>query len=76
MVVYPASATDAPHLTMEVFEDGKRISSTSPDLPAPDQFGVIPFMSSIQPGPGQYEVKVTVRQGASAASRMIALRVQ
>ncbi|MGA2134850.1 MAG: VWA domain-containing protein [Bryobacteraceae bacterium] len=76
MVVYPASATDAPHLTMEVFEDGKRISRTSPDLPAPDQFGVIPFMSSIQPGPGQYEVKVTVRQGASAASRMIALRVQ
>jgi hypothetical protein len=33
-------------------------------------------MSSISPAPGQYEIKVTARQGASAASRMIALRVQ
>jgi hypothetical protein len=35
-----------------------------------------PLMSSIQPAPGQYEIRVTARQGGSAASRMIALRVQ
>jgi len=33
-------------------------------------------MSAIQPAPGPYEVKLTARQGASAASRMVALRVQ
>ncbi|HTQ56381.1 MAG TPA: VWA domain-containing protein [Bryobacteraceae bacterium] len=76
MVVYPLAAGPRLRLTMEVFENGRRISSTSPDLPAPDQFGVIPFMSSIRPDPGQYEVRVTLRQGASSASRMIALRVQ
>jgi VWFA-related protein len=76
MVVYPSPATEAPRLSIEVFQDGRRISSASPELPPPDQTGAIPFMSSIQPAPGQYEIKVTARQGASAASRMIALRVQ
>jgi VWFA-related protein len=76
MVVYPAQSSEAPRLSIEVFQDGKRISSASPELPPPDQTGTIPFVSGIQPAPGQYEIKVTARQGASAASRMIALRVQ
>jgi VWFA-related protein len=76
MVIYPAETNEAPRLSIEVFEDGKRISSASPELPPPDQTGTIPFVSGIQPAPGQYEIKVTVRQGASVASRMIALRVQ
>ncbi len=76
MVVYPAQTGGAPRLSIEVLQDGKPVSSASPDLPPPDQTGAIPFMSSISPAPGQYEIKVTARQGASAASRMIALRVQ
>ncbi len=76
MVVYPAQTTEAPRLSIEVFQDGKRVSIASPELPPADQTGAIPFMSSIQTAPGNYEIKVTARQGASVASRMIALRVQ
>ncbi|MGA2737934.1 MAG: VWA domain-containing protein [Bryobacteraceae bacterium] len=76
MVVYPAQTSDAPRISIEVLQDGKVVSSASPALPPPDQTGAIPFMSSIQPAPGEYEIRVTARQGGSTASRMIALRVQ
>jgi len=76
MVVYPAPTGGAPRISIEVLQNGKPVSSASPELPAPDATGAIPFMSGIQPPPAQYEIKVTARQGASAASRMIALRVQ
>ena len=76
MVVYPAATGGAPQLSIEVLQDGKRVSIASPDLPPADTTGAIPFMSGISPAPGQYEVRVTARQGASVASRMIALRVQ
>jgi len=76
LVVYPAPGGEAPHLTIEVLQNGKLISSASPELPPPDETGTIPFMSSIQPAPGQYEIKATVRQGATTATRMLALRVE
>jgi VWFA-related protein len=76
MVVYPAQTGGAPRLAIEVLRDGKPVSSASPDLPPPDATGAIPFMSTISPAPGQYEIRVTARQGASTASRTIALRVQ
>jgi VWFA-related protein len=76
LVVYPVPGAGASRLSIEVFEDGKLVSTVSPELPPPDETGTIPFMGSIQPAPGQYEVKVTVRQGATAATRMLALRVK
>ncbi|HXM44937.1 MAG TPA: VWA domain-containing protein [Bryobacteraceae bacterium] len=75
-VVYPSQTSDTPRISIEVLQDGKVVSSASPALPPPDQTGAIPFMSGIQPPPGQYEIRVTARQGSSTASRMIALRVQ
>ncbi|MGA2273905.1 MAG: VWA domain-containing protein [Bryobacteraceae bacterium] len=76
MVVYPAKTGGAPRLSIQILQDGKLVSSASPELPAPDVTGAIPFMSTVSPAPGQYEIRVTARQGASAASRVIALRVQ
>jgi hypothetical protein len=76
LVVYPVPGAGSPRLSIEVFEDGKLISTVSPELPPPDETGTIPFMGSIQPAPGQYEVKVTVRQGGTTATRMLALRVK
>ena len=76
MVVYPAETGGAPRLSIEVMQDGKVVSRVSPELPPPDPTGAIPFMSSIQPAPGQYEIKVTARQGESATTRTIGLRVQ
>ena len=76
VVVYPATTGGTPQLSIEVLQDGKRISSVSPELPPPDPTGSIPFMSTVQPPPGQYEVRVTARQGATSATRLIALRVR
>jgi hypothetical protein len=76
MLVYPAPTGGAPRLSIEVLQDGKTVSTASPELPPADPTGAIPFMSTVSPAPGQYEVRVTARQGTSAASRMIALRVQ
>jgi len=76
VVVYPAPTGGAPRISIEVSQDGKRISIISPDLPPAGASGAIPLMSAIQPSPGQYEVKVIARQGTSTASREISLRVQ
>ena len=76
MVVYPAPTGAAPRISIEILQNGKLVSSASPDLPPLDASGAIPFMSSVSPALGDYEIKVTARQGASAASRVIALRVQ
>ncbi len=76
MVVYPNGAMPAPSLSIEVLQDGRRVSVASPNLPTPDASGAIPFMSAIHPSPGQYEIKVTARQGSSLVTRAIALRVQ
>ena len=76
MVVYPAPGGVPPRLSIAVLRDGRVLSSATPDLPLPDPTGAIPFMNTISPPPGQYEIQVTARQGASATSRLIALRVQ
>jgi VWFA-related protein len=77
VVVYPAAGSAGkPRLSIEVFQNGRLVSSASPELPSADATAAIPFVSSIQPAPGQYEVKVTARQGGSMAAQMIALRVQ
>ena len=76
LVVYPVPDAGLPRLSIEVFQDGKLVSSASPELPPPDETGTIPFMGSIRPAPGQYEIKVTAHQGATNATRMLALRVQ
>ncbi len=76
VVVYPAQGGGPPRFSSRYFRTASASQSATPELPPADASGAIPFMSGIQPPPGQYEVKVTVRQGESAASRMIALRVQ
>jgi len=76
MVIYPIPMGGEPRISIEVLQNGKLVSSASPELPPSDATGAIPFMSTIEPAPGQYEIKVTARQGSSSASRMIALRVQ
>ena len=76
MVVYPAQNDQHPRVSIDVSQNGKLISSASPELPPPDRSGAIPFVAGIQPPPGQYEINVTARQGASAFSRMIVVRVQ
>ena len=69
-VVYPnAEATETPQLTLEVLEDGKPLVRVSPQLPAPDAQGRVPYVASTSAEalkPGQYEIRAVVRQGANA----------
>ena len=72
LVVYPAaSEADQPQLTMEFFnKDGASVGQASPELPAPVKGGPIPYVASLPLanfGPGTYELRATVKQGASMA---------
>ena len=72
LVVYPApSVADQPQLTMEFFnKDGASVGQASPELPAPVKSGPIPYVASLPLanfGPGTYELRATVKQGASMA---------
>ena len=69
-VVYPlASDAEKPQVTMELSQDGTSIGIVSPQLPAANERGEIPYIASFPLAnfhPGQYELRVVVRQGASA----------
>jgi len=72
LVVYPAaSEADQPQLTMEFFnKDGASVGQASPELPASVKGGPIPYVASLPLanfGPGTYELRATVKQGASMA---------
>lgn len=47
----------------------------NPALPKPDSTGAIPFIAELKPPAGEYDVRVTVRQGASAAQSSLALTI-
>ena len=70
-VYVPPGSKTAPDLGMEFFKDGKLLGGGAPQLPAPDSHGVIPYIASTPLDsfkPGQYEVRVTVRQNGKAAT--------
>ncbi len=77
-VVYPNrnAGADQPKLTMQFFSDGKEVSRQTPPLPAPDATGAIPFVTEAKLNPGQYEVRVTVRQGGAVARESSGFFVQ
>ena len=76
-VVYPVLGPEAakPQLTMEFFVEGKLVASSSPPLPPASENGMIPVVTSAKFNPAQYEVRVTVTQGASSASAESAFSV-
>jgi hypothetical protein len=70
-VVYPeGSGADRPQLTMEFLKDGAPIGKASPELPAAGKDGRIPYIAGLPMAnfsPGHYELRTTVKQGASIA---------
>jgi VWFA-related protein len=70
-VIYPqSSGADRPQLTMEFLKDGAPIGKASPELPAAGKDGRIPYIAGLPMAnfsPGQYELRTTVKQGASIA---------
>ncbi|HEY2933158.1 MAG TPA: VWA domain-containing protein [Acidobacteriota bacterium] len=78
-VIYAHSGAPKPELTLEFLKDGQTAGRGSPDLPPPNSLGRIPFVATIPLDKfesGRYEVKATVRQGASVASERIGLTLE
>ncbi len=71
-VVYPVQGADKPKMKLELLKDGKAVGGGTPELPAPDAQGAIPYIATLPIETleqGQYEVRVTVQQGAGAVQQ-------
>ena len=71
LVAYPAAgAIEKLELTLALLREGTVVGRSTPDLPAPDDKGEIAYIATIPStglGPGRYEVRAILRQGALAA---------
>jgi hypothetical protein len=64
----PADGGAKPQLTLTALSDGRLVTRTTLELPAPDEGGIIPYLAAVPVEnlqAGEYEVWITVRQGAS-----------
>jgi hypothetical protein len=79
VTVYPPKGdTSNPKLNLEMAQSGKSIGQFSYDLPPPDQKGRIQYASAIpldKLRPGDYQLKVTVQDGALRATRSQQVRI-
>jgi VWFA-related protein len=77
-IVYPTKTTagEETKVTLKLLRDGKEIARKPLDLSQPAPDGSIPMLVHISPGPGQCDVLVTAKQGASVAESSLSLRVQ
>lgn len=69
----------APDLDIEFLQDGKVIGHGEPKLPAPDSRGLIPYIASTPLDsfpPGQYEMRVTVRQNGKTVTERTVITIE
>ncbi|HBY62127.1 MAG TPA: hypothetical protein DEH78_20085, partial [Solibacterales bacterium] len=62
-------STEPTVLAIEFLQDGKPVARAEPQLPPADEHGRIPYIANSSLGslkPGQYEIRVTARQGVAA----------
>lgn len=77
-VAYPAAGGAPPTATLELLNNGQRLAQAPLQLAAADAKGHIAQVSRIPLEalqPGTYELRVTVNQGAQAATRALTFRV-
>jgi VWFA-related protein len=77
-IVYPtkAPAGEETKVTLKLLRDGKEIARKPLNLSQPGPDGSIPMLVQLTPGPGQCDVLVTARQGASVAESSLSLRIE
>jgi hypothetical protein len=77
-VVYPTKATTGGEVSviLKLLRDGKEIARKPLDLSQPGPDGSIPMLVHLTPGPGQCDVLVTAKQGASVAESSLSVRVE
>jgi VWFA-related protein len=77
-VAYPAPGGGATQATVQLSSNGQRLAEAPLELAAPDPDGRIVQVSRIPVdslGPGTYELRVSVRQGAVTATRGVVFRL-
>lgn len=77
--IYPDPGSEAPKLTIQFLQDGKVLAQGSPELPAADRNGVIPYIahSPIENlKAGLYEVRVLVEQGKHSAEQSTLVTIE
>ena len=71
-VAYPdIAAAERPQLQVEFLWNGEAIARQSADLPPPNSSGAIPMLVGVAMRPGSTELRITVRQGESAATQSV-----
>jgi VWFA-related protein len=79
LVAYPHTQDDAkPELTLEFRRDGRLVGRSTPELPAPDAEGRIPYIASVAAKafkPGLYQVRAVLRQGSLTADEWTSVRI-
>jgi len=77
-VVYPtkASAGEETKVVLELLRDGREIARKPLNLSQPAPDGSIPMLVQLSPGPGQCDVLVTAKQGASIAQSSLSVRIE
>jgi len=77
-VVYPTKATagEETQVVLELLRDGREIARKPLNLSQPGPDGSIPMLVQLSPGPGQCDVLVTAKQGASVAQSSLSVRVE
>jgi VWFA-related protein len=79
LVAYPHTPDDAKlELTLELRRDGKLVGRSTPELPAPDAGGRIPYIASIAAQgfkPGLYQVRAELHQGSLTADEWTSVRI-
>lgn len=68
-VVYSAAVSERPRLTLEFLLDGEVIARATPELPAADAQGRIPYIATVPMETfkaGRYELRAVVQQGQQA----------
>lgn len=77
--VYPDGSSAKPELTIEYLAGGQVLAAAPLQLPAPDSLGRIPYVMSSPADSlpaGDYEIRATVKQGASSAKESVFVKVE
>jgi VWFA-related protein len=79
-VVYPEMedgkpSDEKPQVVVEILQDGKRVSRSTPDLGLPDEVNTFPVITSAKLPPGEYVVKVSVQQAGRLSVETTVLTV-
>jgi hypothetical protein len=77
-VLYPAKEgqTASPDVTLEILRDGKELARQMLHVPDARPDGSIPMVVRVSPGPGQYAMIITARQGGLLAESSRSLQIQ